>query len=424
MRTFVVIVFYFFAWGGVMSIVSAISGDVKDPAYRAGELGGAVAVTLLLLASAEAIDKRRRRKSRLTLPSTAQPAAPASPAPEVATVTDEGRHAPPTAPATVPASAPSVPIEPAATSARPLRERLAAEVATIVVAGAVLAVAWFGYAEPAFRGLVVFSLILFLMLRLAVLRRASPTGKVGAFVVVAACLIVGGSIGQAQHRRQVRQMALEVADQLEYLSQASLDENGLPTTIDAPPNATPTLDGSVGRTEAFVKQWMQKLIARRNAYLKGLDEAGWNTIFDPQRLGNDLDAAESRLIVQRGRNVFLSQKTALEALIQEYDAGLQRLMRISRRSGGQTSRRPAEFTEALALEQQVIDEVGKAVDVLHAARGTWAVQDDQVVFERDEDVQAFNECLENINSIAEQQQALQKTALQRAQENLRSPPDR
>jgi hypothetical protein len=76
----------------------------------------------------------------------------------------------------------------------------------------------------------------------------------------------------------------------------------------------------------------------------------------------------------------------------------------------------AEAMEVWRLEQQALDEIGKIIALLSARRSAWEVQDGQVMFQSQEDLDLFNSYLAKVQAVLAKQEQIQAASLQRSKD--------
>lgn len=79
----------------------------------------------------------------------------------------------------------------------------------------------------------------------------------------------------------------------------------------------------------------------------------------------------------------------------------------------------ARASELWSLEEQALSQVENIFTLLAAKRNSWQVQQSQILFNNQSDLDLFNSYLTRIGEITAQQRALQNAGARRTQEGLR-----
>ena len=79
----------------------------------------------------------------------------------------------------------------------------------------------------------------------------------------------------------------------------------------------------------------------------------------------------------------------------------------------------AQASELWALEEQVLSQVENVFTLLSAKRNAWHVQQNQILFNSESDLNLFNSYLSRVNQIVAKQQEIQEQSIRRTQESLR-----
>lgn len=203
-------------------------------------------------------------------------------------------------------------------------------------------------------------------------------------------------------------------------------------TLDDPAARIDTFDvgppaaDEAGRMHQVVRRFMNSILRVRNAYLAELDTMGWVGILDADRLKADTDLADSRRLVEMARAAGVrAERDALAAfngfaaLVEAADLRPRTKREII--AGFERSRPGAlaEMRASYALEAQTVDEFDAMVELL--ARTDWDVEDSQILFNADADVEAYNAHFTRIDELTKQLEARQKANVDRARDRLSSP---
>jgi hypothetical protein len=192
--------------------------------------------------------------------------------------------------------------------------------------------------------------------------------------------------------------------------------------IDAFEVGPPAAD-EAGRVHQLMRTFMNSMLQVRNGYLAELDAMGWSNILDANRLKADTGLVESRRMIAQARAAGLSavadSETAyngFEALVQGADLEPKTKRDIIAGFNQNKARGLAEMRGTFALESQTLDQFEAMVELL--GRTEWVVEESQIAFQQDADVETFNGHFARINELTAQLQARQQANVQRAQDRL------
>lgn len=195
--------------------------------------------------------------------------------------------------------------------------------------------------------------------------------------------------------------------------------------IDAFEVGPPAAD-EAGRMHQVMRRFMNSLLVVRNGYLAELDAMGWNAILDADRLRADTDLADSRRLIEQARAVGLRAQAASEKAFHGFEGLVQEApLRPETKRGmiigfnQNKARGLAEMRGTFALESETLDQFEAMVELL--GRTDWDVEDSQIMFHQDADVDAFNARFHRIQALNSQLEARQQANVKRAQDRLSNP---
>lgn len=160
---------------------------------------------------------------------------------------------------------------------------------------------------------------------------------------------------------------------------------------------------------------MNRKVEIHNAYLSEMEAVGWSKLVDADRLKADTMLKESFSIIEKGKSAVKKYKIQNDALLDEARNDLKTLdiaESSKHRYAQSLERRISEsrvHLDALwGLEEQALVQFENIVKLLAARKGKWIVQDRQILFESQEDLNAFNAYLERVQPLAQQQLLLRQ----------------
>gem|GEM_PF-2200050 len=251
-------------------------------------------------------------------------------------------------------------------------------------------------------------------------RESSRTSWIG-FALVYTSLIVASLIAGQRLKSEVKDAAVQVQQSIAAV-QAAVSAG----TTTPPPMPVTNVGASEGGKMGFVmKTMVNRMLAHRREYELELEAIGWGKILDGQRLKNDVTLAESRTMIQQAKDVVLKHKLKTSDLLVTIRKDIERsdLSPSAKQSmlagfDSTSAQGKAQAMEVWMLEEQALDEIGKVFALLSARRSAWQIQDGQIMFQSQKDLDLFNSYLATVQSLVAKQGQIQSSSLQRTTETL------
>ena len=246
-------------------------------------------------------------------------------------------------------------------------------------------------------------------------------GKVAgfSFLAIFICMIAGDLIGYSQQNQEAKQALSEIQDQYSALIESSTDSQGLPKRIEKPINTTPKASGEFGEVERFMKEFIDQMVSQRNDYILELQAIGWNGILDVNRIKADKTFIESKVTIQKAKEVVKKYKEQINTLLSNVKDNIRSLNvnETSKRemlSGFDRGMEKAKKNiDALwSLESKTINEFENIINLLSARKGAWIVEGEQILFYNDSDLERFNYYMASIQKMVGQQEEIQRQSVQ------------
>lgn len=251
--------------------------------------------------------------------------------------------------------------------------------------------------------------------------------KTSLFFSVYASFVVGSLIPMQIQRSEDVEGVEFIVDEMAELIQDSgqFDADGKPIFIEKTYKRNPDAGGSMAVMQDFAMDVFNRLAKQSNEYLTELDAIGWTALLDPERLQADRSLNESRKMIADARLVVSKYKGLKDDLVnqarkeiefmdltaaekQGFEEGFNRGFENSRRKG----------EEKWLLEEAVIDECEQIVDLLAIEPRSWVIQESQILFETQEQLDQYNKHLAKINAISAAQEAIDDTLIAAQREKL------
>lgn len=251
-------------------------------------------------------------------------------------------------------------------------------------------------------------------------RESARTSWIG-FALVYASLIAASVVANNRQKTELRAVAADVQQTIAAVQSSVVSGSPPP-----PPMAISQVSsGETGKMEVVLKTMINRMIAQRREYELELEAIGWSKILDGQRLRGDATLAESRTILQQAKDIvakYRSRTTELFAQLRrdietsDLKAGNKRSMLAGFEKTADQSK--AQTMELWSLEEQALAQIENTFNLLAARRGGWQIQDGQVMFHRQADLDLFNSYMSQAQAIVAKQEEIQSASLRRTQDSL------
>ncbi len=251
------------------------------------------------------------------------------------------------------------------------------------------------------------------------------------FAIILACLgLVGAFVGNITGRstektKQAKQAAAELVKDADALREAVRisNETGKPIELDLAPVGDQSTEA--GKIRLITHMNIKAMADLQNAYMKALEDAGFDTQLDPERLAKDKGMKESREILAKGK-----------AVVQEYRGKFEEHLRTFPEKVKAMPDSPAQNAEWFKgfqhglqksgqaglriwdLESETVGKFGEIIDLLAASEGKWGVEEGQIMFEEDGDIEKFNAIIEKIQALGEEQEKIREEAYSKGKAQL------
>lgn len=251
-------------------------------------------------------------------------------------------------------------------------------------------------------------------------RESSQTGWLG-FALIYASLIAAASIAESRQKSELRTVATEMQNSISAIDISASSSQSTPI----PPPITSSATGEAGKIDVLLKTVLNRAISQRREYMLELEAIGWPNILDGSRLKNDSTFAQSRTMVQQAKDIVAKYRSRTDTLYAQMRRDIEtsgmgtELRRATLAVFDQRlSQGISQAAELWSLEEQVIGHIENGLNLLAARHGGWTLQEGQVTFHRQKDLDLFNAHLKKAEVIASQQEQMQAASLQKAKEGM------
>lgn len=275
-----------------------------------------------------------------------------------------------------------------------------------------------GFMLGAFLGALVFSgIIVFLTAGIYWLVRRKRMPGISPAILVFAVVLLTALFALEVQQSIDRNPPPEVVDSIgEVIGGRELrgyDEDGYLTKDDVQLESNFQFEGDWGLMEQFIRRVNERDRKNSNAYLERLQAIGFDEGFlEPERLFNDPGLEMTQEILARAKqevDMYIQQSANLNDWILAEAELLEFSSKQTREDFLQGIKSSREETlglqsRSLELEAEILSSMGNVVQALKSAGGDWWVEDGQPYFTYDEDIEAYNGAIDEMNAIIEEQE--------------------
>lgn len=259
-------------------------------------------------------------------------------------------------------------------------------------------------------------------LNLVFRREPASVSWLGLLAIYAA-LIAASLFSANRQREELKTAAVEIERTVAVAAQTTVASTPL---APSPLSTVPVAGGEAGKMEAVIKTIMNKTLAQRREYELELEAIGWSNILDGERIRKDSTLVESKTMLRQARDIvakyrartddlFIQIRRDIETSGMKPDSQREMMAGFDKNA----SRGKAQAYELWAFEEQILSQVENVFALLAAKRNTWQVQQNQILFNSQGDLNLYKSYLSRINQIAAQQQELQNVNMRHRQESLK-----
>jgi hypothetical protein len=246
-----------------------------------------------------------------------------------------------------------------------------------------------------------------------------------SFLVIYGSLIASGFLAVLHQKKEAEKALTEIQHTYSKVIESSTDSEGFPQRIEKRIDTIPKSTGEFKEIERYMKEYMDQIVALRNDYLLELNAIGWESILDPNRIHNDKNFTESKVILKRVKEIIRKYRMHTNDLLQEtkdkidllnISASFKKSMLEGFERGMVKSKQ--QIDAVWNLEEEVASEVENIVNLLDVRKGTWIVQGGQILFYNDHDLHKFNSYIASIQRTVNEQQEIQKKCIESVSRNF------
>lgn len=254
-------------------------------------------------------------------------------------------------------------------------------------------------------------------------RESNRTSWLGLLLIYIA-LVASSLLAASKQREELKTAASEI-DRAILATMPSRSD-----TPASPPLATstaPVAGGEAGKMEETAKTMLNRSATERREYELELNAIGWSDVLNGKRLQRDSALSESRTMLRQARDIVAKYSGRTNELFVQLrrDIETSDLSPASKRSmlegfDKSTDQHKARVAELWLLEQQVLTQFENILNLLSARRNSWQVQNDQLLFNAQADLDLFNSYLAKVGQLVAKQEQIQAASVQRTREVIQS----
>jgi len=235
--------------------------------------------------------------------------------------------------------------------------------------------------------------------------------------IIIATLITGSLVGYYQHRGTATQAVLEIQKSVSTFTDGLYDAQNNLQRIESI-DTTPKTKGEFGELERFAKTLLNKKVSLQNDYLLELKKIEWERVLDTDRIIQDKNLAESKMMIQKAYDITRNYKAKTYALLDDAQAEIGNL-NISKDKRDEflrgfnigVEKQRLQSDAIWNLENKIISGIENIVLLLSAKQGAWVIQNGQILFSDQTDLNAYNFYIAAIKEHAAKQQVIMKQSI-------------
>lgn len=250
-----------------------------------------------------------------------------------------------------------------------------------------------------------------------------------SFLFIFGSLIASDFISYSQQKLASKQMFTEIQKDFSTINSSTTDAQSVPQLIEKPLETTLAAKGELGEMERFIKRFiktlMNQIVSLRNDYLLEINAIGWEKILDPSRLNEDSTLIESKTMIQKAKDILEKYRAKHHALLKGLRKDINNLNISESAKKQATNGFDASMTESGTkidaswdLEEKTLKEFENIITLLSAKKEVWVIQNNQILFANDDDLNAFNSYIASIQDLANKAEILQKQNVQKINNDL------
>jgi len=251
---------------------------------------------------------------------------------------------------------------------------------------------------------IVMSLFIWVVLYLVMLKNMGKDIMFIAFMAIFLSVVASNYAGYYRQKHLVKEALTDIQHfNFDLINKPG--ENNL--------SNKPISQGEFGKVEKLIREALTEEPSLANQYFSELKSIGWFRILDANRINSDQSFSESDIMIEKAKRICKNYKgkgfkqmidirskinlldvseTIKKDFFAKYDKGME--------SG------KLYLEKHWSLEENSVLEIENILSLLSERKGLWYVDNDQILFNRTEDLELFNSMITKINANIKKQETL------------------
>lgn len=238
---------------------------------------------------------------------------------------------------------------------------------------------------------------------------------IAGLAVLASAVVIG--LRNAGEREQEQVAATEIRKVADTLSLMVGNPDGGPQAVPAI-DPTPKATGFYGELERVIKTVAGERLAQHKAYLQDLNDIGMPRLLDAHRLARDTGLVESRMILEQAEHLVPKYQQQSLQVLKDMPALIRSLairepekQKMLTRLDASLAQRNANLEQVWSLEARILREFGQMITLLDDNRQHWYADHDELLFDRNDDLNRFHQHMAAIGKLSAEQEKLGRQQL-------------
>jgi hypothetical protein len=247
------------------------------------------------------------------------------------------------------------------------------------------------------------------------------------FISILLSFMIGDLVAYSRQKKDAKVFISELRSDVQDLKESLLDNNGKPKRAGPYLDDSKKIYGDIGIVQSCMKNFLNDYISFRNSYFDELNDIGWQNILNTQRISEDSNLLESRLMINKAKGIVIKKREQLNSLFKEELLEISKLevseeikieMANGFERGVQDSR--TQMDMLWNLEEKAIEKFENIFTLLLQRQGKWIVKGEKILFIEKSDSDKFNGFLTDIQAIVKKQQSMQSQSFDVLNAKLKS----
>lgn len=270
------------------------------------------------------------------------------------------------------------------------------------------------------------SLIIWIIYYLCFIRKKGLVIALISYAIIHTSFIVPSYISGIKQFNDIVNTVRSMENKIDEAIDLSFENQSSPEKVTSQKQLHASTASNPGKFENYINAYMDRAITLRKNYISELNQIGWNTILDTNRINQDTTLRESEKIIENAKTIVLKYRKLSDELLinpqkEVNKVPLEGSIKESFLSGVKKGHDPGKkyLDKHWDLEEKAILEFENIVKLLKATKGAWKIIDGKIYFANSDDLNKFNAFIFSIHSITEEQLTMQKETLLKGKKKFR-----